>query len=173
MERGTTIGNQRIASLFDSGTFVEIGSFMRRSDEELTAAVCGYGAIDGKLAYAFAQDSDRKKGAFDALQAKKIEMLYKMALKNGAPVIGVFDSVGAVVSDGANALAAYGTLLKAVSEASGVIPQIAVIAGPGILFFMQETLVSTNTAPSCTRFFCQPFAFFTSYICCMVLRTKK
>ena len=128
MEKGTTIGNAKIAALFDAGTFVETGAFMKRGDD-LTGVVCGYGAVDGKLDYAFAQDSDRKKGAIDALQAEKIAMLYNMALKNGAPVVGMFDSVGATVADGASVLSAYGKLLKVVSDASGIIPQIAIISG--------------------------------------------
>ena len=128
MEKGTTIGNAKIAALFDAGTFVETGAFMKRG-EDLTGVVCGYGAVNGKLVYAFAQDSDRKKGAIDALQAEKIAMLYNMALKNGAPVVGMFDSVGATVADGASVLSAYGKLLKVVSDASGIIPQIAIING--------------------------------------------
>ena len=128
MEKGTTVGCAKIAALFDAGTFVETGAFMKRGDE-LTGVVCGYGAVNGKLVYAFAQDSDRKKGAIDALQAEKIAMLYSMALKNGAPVVGMFDSVGATVTDGASVLSAYGKLLKVVSDASGVIPQIAIING--------------------------------------------
>ena len=128
MEIGTTIGNRKFASLFDVGTFVETGAYVKR-DGEMTGVICGYGAINGKLVYAFSQDSDRKKGAFDAIQAEKIAALYRMATKNGAPVIGFFDSVGAVVCDGASALSAYGKLLKVVSDASGVIPQIAVISG--------------------------------------------
>ena len=129
MEIGTTIGTEKIAALFDAGTFVETGAYMKRANGDLTGVVCGYGAIGGKLVYAFAQDSDRKKGAFDALQAEKIAMLYGMAMKNGAPVVGMFDSVGAVIDDGASAMAAYGKMLKCVSDASGVIPQIAVISG--------------------------------------------
>ncbi len=128
MEKGTTIGNAKIAALFDAGTFVETGAFMKRG-EDLTGVVCGYGAVDGKLVYAFAQDSDRKKGAIDALQAEKIAMLYSMAQKNGAPVVGMFDSAGATVADGASVLSAYGKLLKVVSDASGIIPQIAIING--------------------------------------------
>ncbi|MBE6633024.1 MAG: acetyl-CoA carboxylase [Ruminococcaceae bacterium] len=129
MEKDTTIGKEKIAGLFDAGTFVEIGAYLKREGGDLTGVVCGYGAVNGKLAYAFAQDSDRQKGAFDALQAKKIETVYEMALKNGAPVIGVFDSIGAYVSDGAGALSAYGKLLACVSRASGTVPQIAVIGG--------------------------------------------
>ena len=129
MEKNVTIGMQKITGLFDSGSFVEIGAYLKRADGDLVGAVCGYGAINGKLAYAFVQDCDREKGAFDAAQAKKIGMLYEMALKNGAPVIGVFDSIGTYISDGASALDAYGKLLSCVGKASGVIPQIAVIDG--------------------------------------------
>ena len=128
MEKGTTVGCAKIAALFDAGTFVETGAFMKRGND-LTGVVCGYGAVNGKLVYAFAQDSDRKKGAIDALQAEKIAMLYSMAQKNGAPVVGMFDSIGATVADGASVLSAYGKLLKVVSDASGIIPQIAIING--------------------------------------------
>ena len=128
MEKGTTVGCAKIASLFDAGTFVETGAYMKRGDE-LTGVVCGYGAVNGKLVYAFAQDSDRKKGAIDALQAEKIAMLYGMAQKNGAPIVGMFDSAGATVADGASVLSAYGKLLKVVSDASGIIPQIAIVSG--------------------------------------------
>ncbi len=128
MEKGTTVGCAKIAALFDPGTFVETGAYMKRC-EDLVGVVCGYGAVNGKLVYAFAQDSDRKKGAIDALQAEKIAKLYAMAQKNGAPVVGMFDSAGATVADGASVLSAYGKLLKVVSDASGVIPQIAIING--------------------------------------------
>ena len=121
---------ERLESIFDAGTFVELGAYSRKSNnEDLVGVVCGYGAVNGKLVFAFSQDSTRKKGAFDDKQAKKIVDMYSLALKNGAPVIGVFDSFGAIVYDGATALAAYGKVMKCVSEASGVIPQIAVVDG--------------------------------------------
>ena len=129
MEKGKTLGGTRLAALFDAGTFVEVGAFVKRPGGELTGVVCGYGAVKGKLVYAFAQDADRQKGAFDLWQANKIAAVYEMAMKNGAPVVGMFDSAGAVLCDGASALSAYGKLLKVVSDASGVIPQIAVISG--------------------------------------------
>lgn len=121
----------RLEKLFDAGTFVELGAYTRRpSDSEaLESVVCGYGALDGKLVFAFVQDSGRTKGAFGERHAKKIAGMYSLALKNGAPVIGVFDSAGAVVYDGAAAMAAYGKVMKCVSEASGIIPQIALIDG--------------------------------------------
>ncbi|MBQ8344854.1 MAG: hypothetical protein IJY42_01145, partial [Clostridia bacterium] len=122
---------ERLTSLFDAGTFVELGAYTKRpsSQTELESVVCGYGAVNGKLVFAFVQDSGRTKGAFGERHAKKIANLYALAVKNGAPVVGVFDSAGAVVYDGAKALAAYGSVMKCVSDASGIVPQIAVIDG--------------------------------------------
>ncbi len=121
----------KLKSIFDDGTFVELGAYTKRdnSDRDFESVVCGYGAIEGKLAFAFVQDSGRTKGAFGERHAKKIADMYALAVKNGAPVIGVFDSAGAVVYDGASAMAAYGRFMKCVSDASGIIPQIAVIDG--------------------------------------------
>lgn len=121
----------KMLSVFDAGTFVELGAYTKRygTAEDYEGVVCGYGAVNGRLTFAFIQDSERTKGAFGARQAKKIADMYALAVKNGAPVIGVFDSAGAVVYDGAEALAAYGKLMKTVSDASGIIPQIAVVDG--------------------------------------------
>ena len=131
MDKNQTVGNIKIASLFDAGTFVEIGAYIKRSgdDEAYDGVICGYGSVSGKLAFAFVQDSDRTHGAFDEAGARKIEMLYDMAIKNGATVVGVFDSAGAVVLDGSAALTAYGRFIACVAKASGIIPQIAVLDG--------------------------------------------
>lgn len=131
MDKNQTAGNLKIASLFDAGTFVEVGAYIKRSgdSEAYDGVICGYGSVSGKLAFAFVQDSDRTKGAFDDAGARKIEMLYDMAIKNGAPVIGVFDSAGVVVLDGSAALTAYGRFISCVAKASGIIPQIAVYDG--------------------------------------------
>ncbi len=131
MEKNQTIGTQKIASLFDAGSFVEIGAYIKRAGatETYDGVICGYGSVSGKLTFAFVQDSDRQKGAFDEAGAKKIEMLYDMAIKNGAPVVGVFDSAGAVVLDGSAALTAYGRFIACVAKASGIVPQIAVYDG--------------------------------------------
>ena len=121
----------KLESIFDAGTFVELGAYTKRQDSaaDFEGVLCGYGAVSGKLAFAFVQDSGRTKGAFGERHAKKIANMYALAVKNGAPVIGVFDSAGAVVYDGAAALAAYGKFMKCVSDASGIIPQIAVVDG--------------------------------------------
>ena len=131
MDRNLTAGGRKISSLFDAGTFVEIGAYVkRRGDvEAYDGVICGYGSISGKLAFAFVQDSDRTHGAFDEAGARKIEMLYDMAIKNGAAVIGVFDSAGAYVGDGSSVLSAYGRFISCVARASGVIPQIALYDG--------------------------------------------
>ena len=100
MDKNLTVGSRKISTLFDAGTFVEIGAYIkRRGDvEAYDGVICGDGSVSGKLAFAFVQDSDRTNGAFDEAGAKKIEMLYDMAIKNGAAVIGVFDSAGASVT---------------------------------------------------------------------------
>ncbi len=131
MDKNTTVGNEKIRSLFDAGTFVELGAYIRSSAsaDAYDGVICGYGSMGGKLVFAFAQDMDRMKGAMDTAGAKKLRALYDMALKNGAPVVGMFDSAGAVVYEGSAVLSAYGEWLACVSAASGIIPQIAVING--------------------------------------------
>lgn len=131
MEKQETKGRAKMLSLFDAGTFVEMGAYVRRTagDEVYDAVLCGYGAVNGQLVFAFVQDSDKNHGALDATGAEKIERLYAQAVRSGAPVIGVFDSAGAMVTDGASALSAYGKVMKCVESASGIIPQIAYISG--------------------------------------------
>ena len=127
----TFSARQLIASVLDEGTFAEIGAYVKRApdSEEFEGVICGYGAIDSRLVFVFAQDFYRMKGAFDENQAKKICALYDLAIKNGAPVVGIFNSAGAVISEGVDALGAYGKVMNAVAKASGIIPQIAYIDG--------------------------------------------
>ena len=129
---------KQISMLFDSDTFVEIGAYTKRgfSDylatektNEFEGVICGYGAIDGKLVFAFVEDAERMGGAIDDRHAKKITDLYNMAISNGAPVIGVFNSNGTDIFEGTAGLAAYGRIMSAITRASGVIPQIAYVAG--------------------------------------------
>ena len=128
----------QISMLFDPDTFVEVGAYTQRgfSDflstektNEFEGVICGYGAIDGKLVFAFVEDASRMGGAIDDRHAKKICDLYTMALNNGAPVIGVFNSNGTDIFEGTAGLAAYGRIMSSVTKASGVIPQIAYVAG--------------------------------------------
>ncbi len=134
---GETVKTQ-INSLFDDNTFVETGAFAKRGfsdfilsekDNEFESVITGYGAIDGGLAFAFFEDVTRTGGVIDDRHAKKIADLYKLAMDNGAPVIGVFNSVGTDIFEGTIGLAAYGRIMSCVNRASGVIPQIAYIGG--------------------------------------------
>lgn len=126
----------RMATLFDEGTFVEIGAYVGRkttdldsaSDDAFEPVVTGYGAINGTLAFAFSQDFARLSGALGEMHAKKIAKIYEMAIIAEAPIIGVFDSAGAKVLEGVDALAAYGSVLACAANAE--IPQIAIVAGP-------------------------------------------
>ncbi len=135
--QNSDVRNQ-IALLFDYNTFVETSAFTQRgfSDfistekaNEFEGVITGYGAIDGKLVFAFAQDASRMGGAIDERHAKKITELYKLAMENGAPIIGIFNSNGADIFEGTASLAAYGRIISAVNRASGVIPQIAFVSG--------------------------------------------
>ncbi len=128
----------QIKVIFDENTFVETGAFTKRNFSdfintekscEFEGVITGYGAIEGKLVFAFVEDASRMGGAIDERHAKKITDLYKLATSNGAPVIGIFNSNGADIFQGTSALAAYGKIMSAVNKASGVIPQIAYIAG--------------------------------------------
>lgn len=129
MEKKNTKGREALLSLFDEGTFVEMGAYVRRAGETYDALLCGYGAVEGQLTFAYAQDPDRQKGALDEVGAAKLARLYEQAVRTGAPVVAMLDSAGAIVADGAGALSAYGKLIKCITDASGVIPQIALIQG--------------------------------------------
>ena len=135
---GTSPARAALVSLFDDDTFVELGAYTKRSyhdgaligkDAELEGVITGYGAVNGQLVFAFAQDETRMRGAIDARHADKIEALYDLALKKGAPVVGMFSSAGADIYEGVTAMAAYGRILKTVTEASDEILQIAYVRG--------------------------------------------
>ena len=132
---GKLTARERLTSLLDEGTFSELGAYVFRrnneydTEEGLESVICGWGSIDGTLVYCFAQDYSRAKGAVSEAHARKIREVYRLAMENGAPVIGVFDSAGAVIPEGVKALAGYSTIMSCVSDASGVIPQIAVVPG--------------------------------------------
>ena len=136
-EDGTLTARGRLARLFDEGTFTETGVFVRRRTDEFDSSdpvefegvITGWGAVDGCLVYAFAQDLSRTDGAVSEAHAKKICDIYRLALENGAPLVGFFDSNGAYIPEGVKALAGYGRIMKASAAASGIIPQIAVVSG--------------------------------------------
>lgn len=120
---------QRLQLLFDEGTFVEIDSFTKSGDGRAEAAA-GFGSVDGCPVYAFAQNSDVEGGAMSKAQAAKICKVYELAEKTGAPVVGIYDSIGSRLNESCEMLAAYGDVMLKANNLSGVVPQIAVIAGP-------------------------------------------
>ena len=124
-----TKGYLRIVSLLDDGSFHEIDG-LARSQGGYAEAVTGYGTVDGCPVYVFSQNSDVGGGAMSKAQASKIRKIYDLAVKTGAPVVGIFDSDGGRLSEGGDMLAAYGEILLHANNLSGVVPQIALVLGP-------------------------------------------
>ncbi len=119
---------ERLALLFDDGIYSEINSMVREKDA-LTGVVTAYGYVNGNAVYAFSQDKTVNSAAMGIKQAEKITKLYELAAKTGAPIVGIHDSDGAYVDGTAASLAAYGKIIAAASQVSGVVPQISVITG--------------------------------------------
>ncbi|MGN1377765.1 MAG: acyl-CoA carboxylase subunit beta [Dorea sp.] len=128
----------RIASLLDAGSFVEIGGAvtarntdfnMQEKETPADGVITGYGVIDGNLVYVYSQDASVLNGAIGEMHAKKIANIYDMAMKMGAPVIGLVDCAGLRLQEATDALEAFGKLYMKQSMASGVIPQITAIFG--------------------------------------------
>lgn len=119
---------KRLEMLFDEGTFVETCGFAM-AGEEPSGVVTGYGYVEGELVYAYAQDSEVAGGAVGRVHGEKIAKVYALAAKTGCPVVAVFDSNGARLDEGNDALAAYGEMLMWSNNLSGVVPQISVVLG--------------------------------------------
>ena len=133
-----SLAGKRIASLLDESSFVEIGGLVRArstdfnlsgSDTPSDGVVTGYGVIDGKLVYVYSQDAAVLGGSIGEMHARKIARIYDMAMKMGAPVIGLIDCAGLRLQEATDALNAMGELYLKQTLASGVIPQITAIFG--------------------------------------------
>ncbi|NQD66087.1 acyl-CoA carboxylase subunit beta [Bacillus haikouensis] len=138
-EKGKLTARERIDILVDPGSFVELNPFIehRCSDFGLNGVngpgdgvVTGYGKVNGKPIYLFSQDFTVFGGALGEMHAKKISNVMDLAVKNGAPFIGLNDSGGARIQEGVVSLDGYGHIFYRNSIYSGVIPQISVIMGP-------------------------------------------
>ena len=134
----SSLAGKRIASLLDENRFVEIGARvsarstdfnMEPKDAVADGVVTGYGLIDGRLVYVYSQDPEVLGGSVGEMHAAKIVSLYDLALKVGAPVIGLVDSAGLRLNEATDALAAFGKIYRAQAMASGVIPQITAVFG--------------------------------------------
>ena len=134
----TTLASQRIASLLDENSFVEIGALvtaratdfnLKQTETPSDGVITGYGVIDGNLVYVYSQDASVLGGSVGEMHAKKIAKLYDLAMKTGAPVIGLIDSAGLRLQEATDALNAFGEIYMKQTLASGVIPQITAIFG--------------------------------------------
>lgn len=145
----------RLTALFDHGSFSRIGAYINRSSspDEPVGVICGYGSIGGRLAYAFAEDRTRMGGAFDESTCALIDKIYSMAARNGAPIIGIFDSNGLNVYEGVRALAALGRTLNASASVAGIVPKIALVPGVcggcnAVMASSFDFLLSVKPSPS-------------------------
>lgn len=123
-----SVAYARLDQLFDEGSFVELDAFAKAGCES-AGVVTGYGMVNGGSVFAFSQDSSVAGGAVSAATGAKIAKVYEMAAKMGVPVVGIYDSKGACIAENSEVLAAYGEMLQRSAALSGVVPQIAVIAG--------------------------------------------
>ena len=116
------LGADSLSMLFDNGNYTELGAHITRraGSDENEGVVCGYGPVDGRLVFAFAQDSARMNGAFDSRSAKKIGNLYELALKSGAPVVGIFGCGGSIVTEGSSLLSGIGITWLGIGVYAGV-----------------------------------------------------
>ncbi len=138
-KKGKLTARERVDLLLDPGSFEEIGKFvMHRSkdfglDKEYylgDGVVTGYGTVNGRLVYVFSQDFTVFGGSLSETHAEKIVKIMDLAMKNGAPVIGLNDSGGARIQEGVVALGGYAEIFYRNVVSSGVVPQVSIIAGP-------------------------------------------
>jgi acetyl-CoA carboxylase carboxyltransferase component len=138
-DSGKLTARERLELLFDSGTFEELGMFVRHrcTDFDMPqifvageGVVTGYGKVNGRTVYAFSQDFTSMGGTLGEMHAKKICDVMDRAVRSGAPIVGFNDSGGARIQEGVDSLHGYGEIFFRNSFASGMIPQISAIMGP-------------------------------------------
>ncbi len=138
-EKGKLTARERVALLLDEGSFEETDMFVEHRSHDFgmekqripgDGVVTGQGTINGRLVYVFSKDFTVFGGSLSKAQSEKIVKVQKMAVQNGAPVIGIFDAGGARIQEGVDSLAGYADIFMENVLSSGVIPQISVIMGP-------------------------------------------
>lgn len=138
-KKGKLTARERIALLLDEGSFEELGMLVKHRSTNFgldkqqflgDGVVTGYGSIDGRLVYVFAQDFTVLGGSLAEAHAQKICRVMDLAMQNGAPIIGLNDSGGARIQEGVVSLGGYADIFFRNTRASGVIPQISAILGP-------------------------------------------
>lgn len=138
MSNTTNSARQRIISLLDEKSFMEIGALvtarntdfnLQQSQTPSDGVITGYGLIDGNLVYVYSQDASVLHGTIGEMHSKKIAAIYDMAMKMGAPVIGLIDCAGMRLQESVDALNGFGEIYAKQVQASGVVPQISAIFG--------------------------------------------
>jgi len=138
-QTGKLTARERLDLFFDPGTFRETDIFvkhrcvnfgMEKVEIPADGVVTGFGRVNGRVVFAFAQDFTSRAGSLGEMQSKKICKVMDLALKAGAPFVGLNDSGGARIQEGVDSLSAYGQIFYRNAIASGVIPQISAIMGP-------------------------------------------
>jgi propionyl-CoA carboxylase beta chain len=171
-KRGKLTARERIELLTDEGSFEEFGMFVEHRATDFgmdkrrvpgDGVVTGWGTVNGRAIFVFAKDFTVFGGSLSETHAQKITQLQDMALKNRAPLIGLFDSGGARIQEGVAALAGYGEVFQRNVLASGVIPQISLIMGPcaggdvyspaltDFIFMVKDTSYMFVTGPDVVR----------------------
>ena len=137
--KGKATARERIEMLLDRGTFNELEPFITSHTDDMSLStekylgdgvVTGYGQIDGRIVYVYAQDFTIFGGTLSDMQSHKICHVMDLALRNGAPCIGLLDSGGARIQEGVKALGGYAEIFRRNAQYSGVIPQVSVMLGP-------------------------------------------
>jgi len=138
-EKGKMTARERLDLLLDKGSFRELDAYVQHRSHDFgmeqnrplgDGVVTGYGTIDGRLVYVYSQDFTVFGGSLSETHAGKIVKIMKMAMKNGAPVIGLNDSGGARIQEGVISLGGYADIFLLNTLASGVVPQVSLIMGP-------------------------------------------
>src|SRR5512137_2278588 len=138
-KKGRLTARERIDLLLDKGSFREVDAFIEHRTHDFNldsqkflgdSVVTGWGTIDGRLVYVFSQDFTVFGGSLGEVHAEKVVKIMEMAMKNGAPLIGLNDSGGARIQEGVVSLGGYADIFLLNTLASGVIPQISAIMGP-------------------------------------------
>ena len=138
-KRGKLTARERVDLLLDKGSFQELDAFVQHRSTDFgleaqrflgDAVVTGYGKVDGRLIFVYAQDFTVLGGSLSEAVAQKVCKVMDLAMGSGAPVVGLIDSGGARIQEGVDSLSGYGEIFLRNTRASGVIPQISVILGP-------------------------------------------
>ena len=166
--KGKLTADERLAYLFDKDTFIEMNVFQNRGQSidkpvKRDGVIAGFGKINGRYVYAYAQDFTIQGGSLSASNAEKIIACQKAAIRAKAPIIGLMDSGGAKIQEGIEALSKYSAIFRNNVAASGVIPQITAIMGPcaggasyspalqDFIFFVENTAEMFVTGPNVVK----------------------